>query len=88
MPITRLSADTPPEIERLQVEGWRRMSTAEKAAVVSGLAQAARDMALAGVRHRHPGASPREQFLRLAIVTLGRDLALKAYPEIAALEPA
>jgi hypothetical protein len=47
-----LSADTSPEIERLQIE-----------------------------------RSPREVFLRLAIVTLGEDLARKAYPEIAALDP-
>ena len=78
-----LSLDTSPEIERLQVERWRRMSAAEKAAIVSGLTQAAYELALAGVRHRHPHASPREQFLHLAIVTLGPDLARKAYPEIA-----
>ena len=58
------------------------MSTAEKAAIVSGLTQAAYELALAGVRHRHPRASPREQFLHLAIVTLGPDLARRAYPEI------
>jgi hypothetical protein len=83
-----LSADTSRAVERLQVEGWRRMSAAEKAAIVSGLTQAAYDVALAGVRHRHPDASPREHFLRLAIITLGPDLALKAYPEIAALDQA
>lgn len=60
------------------------MSAAEKAAMVSGLTQMAYDLALAGVRHRYPDASPREQFLRLAIVTLGPDLARRAYPEIAA----
>ena len=59
------------------------MSAAEKAAIVTGLTQAAYALALAGVRRRHPGASPREQFLLLAIVTLGPDLARKAYPEIA-----
>ena len=44
-----LNLDTSPEIERLQIGRWRRMSAAEKA----------------------------------AIVTLGPDLARKAYPEIA-----
>ena len=58
------------------------MSAAEKAALVSGLTRAVWDLALAGVRHRHPDASPREQFLRLALVTLGPDLARKVYPEI------
>ena len=81
-----LSLDTSPEIERLQIERWRHMSAAEKAAVVSGLTQAVYDLALAGVQHRYPDRSPREHFLRLAMVTLGTDLARKAYPEIAALD--
>jgi hypothetical protein len=81
-----LSADTSPEIERLQIERWRSMSAADKADVVSGLTQTTFDLALAGVRHRHPDASPREQFLRLAIVTLGFDLARKAYPDIERLD--
>lgn len=51
-----------------------------------GLTRAVYDLALAGVRQRHPHASPREQFLRLAVLTLGRDLACRAYPEIAALD--
>lgn len=83
---TPLSLDTPPEIERLQIERWQRMSTAENAAIVSGLTQAVYELALAGVRQRYPSASPREQFLRLAMITLGAELARKAYPEIAALD--
>ena len=63
------------------------MSPVDKAATVSGLTQAVYELALAGVRHRHPDASPRAQFLRLAIVTLGPELARKAYPEIGALDP-
>ena len=82
VPPEPLSLDTSPEVERLQIEGWRRMSAAEKAALVCGLTQAACDLALAGVRHRYPDASPREQFLRLAVVMLGPDLARKVYPEI------
>ncbi len=63
------------------------MSAAEKAALVTGLTQAVYDLARAGVRHRYPNASAREVFLRLAIVTLGADLARKAYPDIAILDP-
>jgi len=78
-----LSQDTAPDAERLQIERWRRMSAAEKAAIVSGLTQAVYDLALAGVRLRYPNASPREQFLRLALITLGPDLARQVYAEIA-----
>jgi hypothetical protein len=81
---TPLSLDTSREIERLQIERWRAMSPAEKAAIVSGLTQAVYDLALAGIRFRHPRASPSEQFLRLAVITLGPDLARRAYPEIGA----
>ena len=81
-----LALDTSPEIEQLLVERWRAMSPAEKAAIVSGLTAAAYELALAGVRRRHPNASPREQFLRLAVITLGRDLACRAYPELDGIE--
>jgi hypothetical protein len=63
------------------------MTSAEKAAVISGLTEAVYELARAGIRQRHPNASPREQFLRLAIVTLGPDLARQAYPEITLLDP-
>ena len=84
MPPSHLNLDTTPEIELRQIERWQQMSPAEKAAIVSGLTRAVYDLALAGVRLRHPNASPREQFLRMALVTLGPDLARQAYPEIAA----
>jgi hypothetical protein len=63
------------------------MTAAEKAAIVSGLTEAAYELARAGIRHRYPNASPREQFLRLALVTLGPDLAAKAYPDVTLLNP-
>lgn len=80
-----LALDTSDDVEQRQIERWRGMSPVEKAAIISALTDTAYRLALAGVRHRHPNATPREQFLRLAIVTLGRDLAVRAYPEIEAL---
>lgn len=77
-----LARDTAPEIEDMQVDAWRRMTPTAKAALVSGLSQTVFDLGLAGVRERHPNASPREHFLRLAILRLGRDLAARAYPDI------
>lgn len=81
-----LGADTDAESERRQIERWRAMSPAEKLQVVAELNAAADTMALAGIRLRHPGASPREQFLWLASVKLGRDLARQVYPEIEQLD--
>ena len=77
-----LTFDTSASVERLQVAAWRRMSPAQKAAIVSGLTQAVYDLARAGIRSRFPDASAEEQFLRLALVMLGRELACRAYPEI------
>jgi hypothetical protein len=80
-----LALDTPADVERLQVERWRDMSMPDKADLISGLTQAAHDLALAGVRQRYPDATPREHFLRLAVLLLGPDLARKAYPDAAGL---
>ena len=81
-----LSFDTSREVERMQIDAWRRMSADEKAAMVTGLTAAAVSMTLAGIRHRHPGASPHEQKLRFAVLTLGSELARKAFPEIETLD--
>jgi hypothetical protein len=78
---TPLSLDTSPAVERQQVESWRRMSAVQKAAMVTGLTRAAYAMTWAGVRQRHPDASPREHFLHVAVIVLGPDLARRAYPD-------
>ena len=80
-----LARDTPEEVERLQIEAWRQMSSVDKAALISGLTDATFVLARAGLRHRHPGASEREIFLRLALLTLGPDLAERAYPDARSL---
>jgi hypothetical protein len=85
MPRAPLAADTALDVEARQIEGWRRMTPEHKAALVTALSRAAFDLALAGVAQRHPDASPRELFLRRAIVLYGRELADRAYPDIAAL---
>lgn len=53
--------------------------------MVTALTRAAYAMTWAGVRQRHPDATPREQFLRVAIIVLGPELASAAYPDAAAL---
>ena len=80
---TWLTLDTLPDIESRQLESWRQMSAAQKAETVSGLTRASYAMTCAGVRQRHPDASPREHFLRVAVIVLGPDLARLAYPDAA-----
>ncbi|MFO7692288.1 MAG: hypothetical protein R6V57_04285 [Vicinamibacterales bacterium] len=78
---TPLSLDTPIDVERKLVESWRQMSAGDKAATVTGLTRAACAMTAAGVRQRHPQATPRELFLRLAVIILGPELARRAYSD-------
>ena len=81
-----LSLDTSADSERRQVERWRTMPPRDKLRLVAELNAAADQMALAGIRLRHPCASERERFLHLALLKLGPELARRAYPEIAHLD--
>ena len=80
-----LSADTSPEIERSQIQAWRRMSALDKARLVDVLSRQVQALALAGIRRRHPLASERECFLRLAASKLGRKGTVDLYPDAAGL---
>jgi len=63
------------------------MSAERKLAVTLQMSRTVRDLALAGIRSRFPNAGAREQTLRLAVVMLGPELAVAAYPEISSLDP-
>jgi hypothetical protein len=80
-----LADDTPFEVEDVQLALWRAMTPTSKAQVISSICRVVHDLAVVGVARRHPGASPREQFLRLAVVRLGYDLAVEAFPDVARL---
>lgn len=76
-----LSADTSATAERMQVERWQSMSVRDKARLISELTRATQQLALAGIRQRHHGASERECFLRLAALKLGRDTVMRVYAD-------
>jgi hypothetical protein len=82
-----LAADTSAEAERRQIEIWRSLSTIQIAELIAGASEAARQLALAGLRARYPNASPRELVMRLCRLTVGSELATKAYPELEHLDP-
>jgi hypothetical protein len=73
------SADTRPETARLLLEGYRRMTAAQKLARVVDLSLASRQMAEARIRAQYPRADEREIRMRIAALTLGRDLVKRAY---------
>ena len=74
----RLS-DTSPEAMEVLIDLYRRMTPAEKLQRVRDLTLAANQLALVGLRARHPGESEQELLLRLARIRLGDDLVAKAY---------
>jgi hypothetical protein len=79
-PVRRtLSRDTTPEAEAVQVEIFRRMSGRQKLALVEEANRNARELALAGLRLRHPDAGPEELFRRLMDLMLGEELAERVY---------
>ena len=52
---------------------------AERLAQAARLSRAARDLAQAGLRHRHPRAGPAELRWRLAAVCYGQDFAERVF---------
>ena len=74
-----LSPDTSPEAEVMLLEMMRQTPPWRKMELISQMHAMARNLALAGLRHRHPDASEVELRRRLADLMLGEDLALKAY---------
>ena len=74
-----LAEDTHPEAERVLIELLRGASPARKVAVVLSANRTARELALTGLRERHPGESSARLRRRLADLWLGPELAAKAY---------
>jgi hypothetical protein len=75
-----LSGDTDATAEALQVRAWQAMAPDDIARLVDDLSSLARQLALAGLRQRYPDASDVELVARLAVTTLGPELAHRIYP--------
>jgi len=71
--------DTHPEAERVQIELLRRAPAWRKMQMVGELNRTVKELALSGLRRRHPHASPEELRRRLADLLLGPELAARAY---------
>jgi hypothetical protein len=74
-----LSSDTHPKMEALQIELIRRMPAWKKIAVVDGLNEAVKTLAISGIKERHPNATPQEIQRMLADIILGAELARRVY---------
>lgn len=71
--------DTHPAIKARLIDGYRRMSPAQKLDRVRELTRAVQELALTDVRRHHPDADAREQALRLASRWIEPDLMVRAF---------
>lgn len=74
-----MNRDTTPEAEAVLLGLWRAAPGWRKWELMEQLNRAARELALAGLRRRHPAAGPEELRRRLADLLLGPELAARAY---------
>ena len=74
-----LHTDTSAETDRIRIEIYRHMSAWRKIQLVEDANRTARQLALAGLRSRHPAESATRLRRRLYGLTLGEDLAARVY---------
>lgn len=77
--MSALFSDTHPKMEALQIEFIRRMPAWKKLAVVDGLNETVKALAVSGIKERHPEATAEEVHRMLAELILGAELAQKVY---------
>jgi hypothetical protein len=70
--------DTHPRIERMIIEGYRRMTPAQKLARVFDLSLAVRQLSAARIRNEHPELDERTVQERVAELCYGPDLVRRA----------
>jgi hypothetical protein len=75
----RRFSDTSPEAERVLVDIYRRMPAWRKVALVEDANRTARQLAMIGLRARHPGESLTMLRRRLLGLVLGEETARKLY---------
>jgi hypothetical protein len=74
-----LFEDTAPSVERVLVEGYRRMSAAQKLQRVLDMNRTVEILALARIRAERPSADEHEIKLRLASLRLDRDTMIRVF---------
>ena len=71
--------DTHPAVTAPLIEGYLKLSPAQKIERVRQLTLAVQELALADIRRRHPEADVREQKLRLASRWIEPELMIRAF---------
>lgn len=74
-----ISADTDPGVHQLVVQRLREMTPAQRAERMVSLTRDTEQLAIAGIRARHPGATEHEVLMRLGVLRNGAELMKAAY---------
>ena len=74
-----LFQDTSPEAENVMLDIYRRMPVRRKIELVDDAIRTGRQLAMAGLRSRHPHETLERLRRRLFGIMLGKDLAKKVY---------
>lgn len=75
----QMNADTTPEAEAVMLRLWRETPAWRKWQMMEAMNATARELALDGLRARHPDAPPEELRRRLADLLLGVELAAEVF---------
>lgn len=71
-------SDTHPIIESILIEGYRKLSSAQRLNLALEMSDTIRALAKTGILKRHPGISDEELRKRMGAFFLGRELSIKA----------
>ena len=77
------SIDTMTDATRVQRAAWARMGPGERVRVAAEMSDDAREIAAAGVRHRHPTWSEARVYRQVLVQVYGADLVERAWGPIA-----
>ena len=78
----RIFSDTSADAEEVMLAIYRRMPAWRKVEIVDDAIRTARQLAMIGLRRRHPGEPPAQLRRRLLGLVLGEEIAEKIYGPI------
>ncbi len=82
-----IPADTTRDAHRVQLAIYQKLGGAGRLAIACQLTETVRQMALAGIRDRHPDYEEDQVRLAYARLTLGDNLVRAAWPDRALVDP-
>ena len=75
----KVPSDTSKEAEQVYLKLLREVPLWRKAAMVNSLTKACQELAIAGIRMRHPNASEKEILMRLSALWLDRAMMVRVF---------